>query len=138
MKTKSSVHVVGFVAAVGFAVIVQACGGNSSPSAPSPSPTPSGEVAATITITASGVNPKSVQIKAGQEVRFVNSDTRTHVPSSDPHPTHTECPPLNQVGSVAPGASGTTGPMTTVRTCGFHDHNDPTNSALTGQIVITQ
>ena len=137
MKVRISRQVFALAAAAALAALLQACGNNSNPASPSPAPTP-GEVGATITITADGVNPGSVQIKPGQSVRFVNNDSRTHVPSSDPHPTHTDCPPINAVGTLASGASGTTSAMTAIRSCGFHDHNDPGEDKLRGQIVVAQ
>ena len=105
---------------------------NGSPNEPSPSPTPA---AATITITASGVSPKSVQISLGQRVRFVNNSTVEHDMGSDPHPDHTDCPPLNVVGILKPGESRETGNFVIVRTCGFHDHLDPNNVGLQGSVV---
>ena len=117
---------------------VLACGGGDggSPSGPSPisgSPGPSG---ATITITGSGVSPRSVQIAVGQSVTVVNNDSRGHEIASDPHPAHTQCPEMNALGSVPAGATRQTNAFPTARTCTFHDHNDPTNSNLMGSIVI--
>jgi hypothetical protein len=66
----------------------------------------------------------------------VNNDGAFHEMASDPHPVHTDCPPINQVGALAPGRTGVTGPLTVARTCGFHDHGQPTNAALQGTIVI--
>lgn len=134
------------------AVIVTACaliaacgGGGSSPSAPTPVATPPpttggppGAPAATVTvrITASGVTPKEVTIAVGGRVTFVNEASRNHDVSSDPHPTHTECPPINAVNVLSPGQSRETAAFPTARRCGFHDHNDPDNDALRGTIVI--
>jgi hypothetical protein len=56
--------------------------------------------------------------------------------SSDPHPEHTECPEINQAGFLAPGQQRQTGNLNNPRTCGFHDHNQPSNAALTGSIII--
>ena len=55
---------------------------------------------------------------------------------SDPHPEHTDCPDINQVGYLQPGESRQTGNMNTIRTCGFHDHNLPAVASLRGTIVI--
>jgi len=104
---------------------------NKSPS-PSPSPTPA---QTTITITTAGVSPKSVTISLGSRVLFINSDTRNHDMGSDPHPDHTDCPVLNQVGLLKPGEQRETGNFVVVRTCGFHDHDDPTNVSLQGNII---
>ena len=118
------------------------CGGSDTPSSPSPTPTtptptptptPS---TATITIAASGVSPRSVTIVSGGRVTFVNNDSRAHDMSSNPHPDHTDCPAVNQVGFLQPGQSGTTGSLTTVRTCGFHDHNRDFDTSLQGTIII--
>jgi hypothetical protein len=56
--------------------------------------------------------------------------------SSDPHPGHTDCPAINQAGFLSAGQSRLTGNLNTVRTCGFHDHDQPTNTSLQGTIVI--
>jgi len=69
-------------------------------------------------------------------VTFINNDSRVHDMSSNPHPEHTDCPAVNDVGFLQPGQMRQTGNLTTVRTCGFHDHNEPTNTALQGSIVI--
>jgi plastocyanin len=90
----------------------------------------------TITITASGASPRNIQIAAGTRVLFRNNDSRAHNMSSDPHPEHTDCPELNQVGLLASGQSRETGNLNTVRTCRFHDHDLPNSSTLTGSIVI--
>jgi hypothetical protein len=67
---------------------------------------------------------------------FVNNDSRVHDMASDPHPEHTTCPELNQVGFLQPGQSRESGNLNTVRTCGFHDHNQPTVTSLQGTIQI--
>jgi len=95
-----------------------------------------GTVAATITITAAGVvSPSSVTVAPGQRVTFVNNDTRPHDMASDPHPAHTDCPEIT-VGFLQAGQSGTTQNLNRVRTCGFHDHNQDTNTSLQGTIRI--
>jgi len=124
-------------AALAALVGLAACGGGASPTTPS-SPNPGGgTVGATITIGPNGaVGPAQVTIAVGQSVTFVNNDTRAHDMASDPHPSHTECPPLNAAGGLAPGQSKNTNAFPAVRTCGFHDHSNPGNAALMGRIVI--
>ena len=121
-------------------VMAMGCGGgNSTPASPTPPPSPSPPPTpgtSTITITSSGVSPRTVTISAGSRVTFVNNDTRQHEMNSDPHPTHGDCPPIDDVGFIAPGQSKQTGNLTTVRTCGYHDHNQPDVASLRGQIVI--
>jgi plastocyanin len=90
----------------------------------------------TITITRAGVSPKSLTVPLGTQVTFVNNDVIAHDMTSDPHPEHTDCPELNQVGFLQPGQSRQTGNLVTPRTCGFHDHDLPFNTSLQGSIVI--
>ena len=98
------------------------------PTTPSPSQT--------ITITSAGVSPKSVTVGPGSQVLFVNNDSVSHQMFSDPHPEHTDCPEINQVGFLSPGQSRLTGNLTTIRTCGFHDHDRPSITSLQGAILI--
>ena len=125
-------------AAVLVTLIAASCGGgNDSPSSPTPTPSPTpGGSTATITITSSGVSPRSVTIAAGGRVMFTNNDSRAHDMASNPHPSHTDCPALNQVGNLQPNQSRTSGNLTTVRTCGFHDHDRDTDTSLQGTVVI--
>ena len=135
-------------AAIALAV---ACGGGggSSPTAPSGGGSNGGGTggggtggsgatsSATVTIGSNGaVSPSTVTITQGGRVTFVNNDSRAHDMASDPHPSHEDCPPIDQVGFLSPGQSKTTGNMNTVRTCGFHDHNLPTVASLQGRITI--
>jgi plastocyanin len=111
-----------------------ACGSSSGSTTPSPAPPPT--QTNTITITAAGVSPSAIQIAAGSRVLFINNDSRSHNMTSDPHPEHDQCPEINQVGFLSPGQSRETGNLVTVRTCGFHDHDDPNTKSLQGSIVI--
>jgi plastocyanin len=117
---------------LGFVLAAAGCGGKSSSTPDAPSPAP----AATITITTSGVSPKTVTVPAGSQVQFVNNDRVAHQMSSNPHPEHTDCPEINAVGFLNPNQSRQTGNLNVVRTCGFHDHDNPNNVALQGSIVI--
>lgn len=121
-------------------VMALGCGGGySTPASPTPTPSPTPSPTpgtSTITITASGVSPRTVTIPAGSRVTFVNNDTRVHDMASDPHPEHTACPAINDVGFLQPGQSRTTGNLNTPRSCGFHDHNQPSVTSLQGTITI--
>jgi hypothetical protein len=55
---------------------------------------------------------------------------------SDPHPAHTACPSIANVGLLQPGQSKTTFGFANTGTCGYHDHNDSSASGLMGHIVI--
>lgn len=119
-------------AAVVLTVVVAGCGGGASPSTPSPPENPN-----RVTISANGVvSPKELVVPPGTRVLFINNHTRPHDMSSDPHPDHSHCPEINQVGVLNPGQRRETGNLVTVRTCGFHDHDNPNDAALTGSIVI--
>jgi plastocyanin len=115
--------------------ILAACGDSSSSTSPTPTPTPS-PTSATITIANNAVSPQRVTITRGGTVTFVNNDSQMHEMASDPHPVHTDCPAINQVGVLAPGQSRQTGALNTARTCGFHDHQQATVSSLSGTITI--
>jgi plastocyanin len=122
------------VAAAGIA-----CGSGSDDGGATTNPTPpTGPPVATttITITANGVSPPRIQVPVGSRVTFINNDSRAHEMNSDPHPTHGDCPPIDDVGFIAAGQTKLTGNLTVTRTCGFHDHNQPTVASLTGQIIV--
>ena len=130
-------------AAVVVAGAVTACGGggSSTPTTPTaPTPTPPGgpnPSTATITIGTDGrVSPSSVTIAPGGRVTMINNHSRPHDMSSDPHPEHTQCVEINQIGFLTTGQSRTSGNFNTARTCGFHDHNEPDNTGLQGRIII--
>jgi plastocyanin len=125
--------------AVTLAVLAAGCTGSSGSTAPvtAPAAPPTGVQGTTITIAAGGVaTPKNLLVKVGAQVTFVNNDTMNHLMFSDPHPEHTDCPELNQVGFLAPGQSLQSGNLNIVRTCGFHDHNLPAVASLQGSITI--
>src|SRR5438552_5181176 len=119
----------GFLGAGAMAALLTACGGSST----APSGTGSGSgtgggtgsnptSTTTITITSAGVSPKAITVVQGSQVTFVNNDSRNHEMDSNPHPQHTDCPEINLVGFITPGQTKQTGPLNTVRTCGYHDH----------------
>jgi len=115
------------------AFLASACGSKSSgPSNPDPTPSPG----STVTIGSAGVSPKSVQVSPGTRVLFVNNSSFSPVISSDPHPEHTDCPEINNVGFISPGQSKETGNLNTTRTCGYHDHDHPDDARMKGMIVI--
>lgn len=80
--------------------------------------------------------PTEVRIAAGSCVLFVNNDARPHAMSSDPVQTHTDCPAINDVGTLVPGQRRMTAPLTVTRTCGFHDHLNEFDSSWKGRIII--
>lgn len=136
MRRKAVWTACGFALAAGL--VVASCGGGSSPTAPSnPGGGGGGGGAAnTITIGSNGqVSPANITVSVGSRVTFVNNHNRPHDMSSDPHPDHTDCPSVT-VGNLQPGQSRETQNLTTARTCGFHDHNEPSTTGLQGTIRI--
>jgi plastocyanin len=129
----------GLTFAAAAALTVAACGGGGgggTPTTPTPNPTPT-PTGTTITIGTDGrVSPTSLTVPPGTRVTFVNNHNRQHDVASDPHPEHTECNEINQVGNLQPGQSRQTGNLNTTRTCGYHDHNDPTNTGMMGRVTI--
>jgi plastocyanin len=118
---------------VGLAIASATCGGGYT----SPTPTPSPNNPFRVTIAANGaVSPVELVVPPGTRVLFINNDARRHDMTSDPHPEHTDCPELNQVGLLTTGQSRESGNLVAVRTCGFHDHENPDNAALRGRIVV--
>jgi len=127
--------------AAALAAALAACGGGggggSSATGPSDGGTSGGGTSGpTITITSSGVSPKSIEVSVGSRVTFMNSDRVFHEMCSNPHPAHTDCPEINEVCPLSPGQAKQTGVFRTARTCGYHDHGQDSNTALQGTIVI--
>ena len=123
--------------------VLSACGGGgSNPARPSTGGSSSGSSSGSsnsgilFTITSAGVSPKELTVPPGTRVQFLNNDTQNHDMESDPHPDHTDCPELTQVGFLSPGQTKESGNLNTVRTCGFHDHNLFPDPKWEGRIII--
>lgn len=119
-------------------VAAAACGGGSdSPTSPTPPPTqqpPPSQQGTTITIGAGGVmTPPVLTVARGTRVTFINNDSRARDINDDPHPTHGDCPPIQEIGFIQTGQTKQTGALNTARTCGYHDHNEPT---VRGTIIV--
>lgn len=127
----------GPVVALAVAALTGSCGGGSGPTQPSPGTggPPSGG-APTITISAAGASPRTLTVANGARILVINNDSRAHDMTSDPHPSHEDCPELNQVGFLNPGQQRESGNLVVSRTCGFHDHLNPGTQALQIQITI--
>jgi plastocyanin len=125
------------VLAGAIAVLSAACSGTMNGTAPSPGGAcTASSTSTTITISNNAVCPQNITVPRGTQVTFANQDSRDHQINSDPHPEHTDCPELNQVGYLAAGQSRQTGNLNTARVCGFHDHNQFENKNLQGSITI--
>jgi plastocyanin len=119
-------------------LVLAACGGSGGGSgAPTaPAPAPSAASAFTVTLTAAGASPQQLRIPLGARVTFVNQDNRTHEVMSAPHPLHTDCPPINEVGTIGGGQTKMTGAFAVQRSCGFHDNLRDGDPTLHGQIIV--
>jgi plastocyanin len=128
---------VAVAAAAATVSITVGCGNSSGGTAPSSTVTCAAlPDARTILIVNNAVCPQALTVPRGSQVTFINNDNRAHEMNSDPHPEHTNCPELNQVGHLEPGQSRQSGNLTVVRSCGFHDHINDQNRALQGTITI--
>jgi plastocyanin len=119
-----------------IAALSAACGGGSSPSTGPSTGCTAGPTSTTITISNNSVCPQNITVPRGTQVTFINNDSRTHDMTSDPHPEHTDCPEVNQVGNLVAGQTRQTGNLNTAKRCGFHDHIAFENAALKGSITI--
>ena len=97
---------------------------------------PSAPACATITIANNMASPRHVTVAPGCRVTFTSNDAGRHDMVSDPHPEHTDCPPINSVGVVKRGQSRQTGNLNASGVCGFHDHEHDQIEGLRGTITI--
>jgi plastocyanin len=127
----------GATALAGAIALVIGCGSSSSSNSTGPSAgcTPS-TAANTLVIQNNTICPQALTIARGTQVTVLNSDSRTHDMDSDPHPEHTDCPELNQIGFLSTGQSRQSGNMNTARRCGMHDHSSPDTASLRATITI--
>ena len=122
------------VGGCGVYLLLTACGAwGRSPTAPEPAPAPSGP---TVTITGSGLSSRAVEIPVGGRLTIVNNDSVSHEMGSDPHPSHEDCPELNQIGMLEPGRARTSGNLVEAGTCGMHDHLRPLVTSLQLRVTI--
>lgn len=126
-------------ALAGGMALVVACGGSSSSGSTTPTPgtgcTPNSN-ANTLVIQNNAICPQALTVARGTQITVLNSDSRIHEMDSDPHPEHTDCPELNQIGHLEPSQSRQSGNLNTARKCGMHDHTNPEITALRATITI--
>jgi plastocyanin len=90
----------------------------------------------TLVIQNNTICPQALTVSRGTQVTIQNNDSRNHEMDSDPHPEHTDCPELNQIGFLSPGQSRQSGNLNTARRCGMHDHTSPDTASLKATITI--
>ena len=130
-------RLVSMVAVAGGMATVFSCGGSSSSGSTGPSGacTPSSNPA-TLVIQNNTICPSALTVSRGTQLTILNSDSRTHEMTSDPHPEHTDCPELNSIGFLSTGQSRQSGNLNTARRCGLHDHGAPDVASLKATITI--
>lgn len=80
----------------------------------------------TITLDSSGFSPKSLTIKVGDKVTWVNKSGADAAINSSPHPTHTDYPPLNLDAFPNDGTLSLT--FDKSGTYKYHNHLNPSQS----------
>ena len=124
----------GAAAALALAAALSCGGSSSSSTGPSGTCTPS-TTANTLVIMNNTICPSSITVARGSQLRISNQDAIVHEMYSDPHPAHTDCPELNDIGHLERGQTRPSGNLNTVRICKMHDHND-LSDALKATITI--
>ncbi|MBI2018190.1 cupredoxin domain-containing protein [Candidatus Daviesbacteria bacterium] len=84
-----------------------------------------------VQISSSGFSPKSIAIKVGETVTWMNNDNTNHTVYSAGHPTHLTYPPLN-LGTIKPGRQVSL-EFPKAGTYQYHDHLNP---SLTGSVTV--
>jgi hypothetical protein len=90
-----------------------------------------------INVTATGFKPKDAVLAIGGRATFTNLDDRLHSVASNPLTTHADCPAINDVGTLVPGQSKSTGPLTEAKVCGYHDPaSEGSGAILMGTVTV--
>ena len=124
----------GAAAAIALAAALS-CGGKSSTGPSSGGCTPSANPN-TLVIMNNAICPQALTVSLGAQLTISNQDSGVHNMASDPHPEHTDCPALNQIGFLNPGQSRQSGNLNIARRCGIHDHDKPDTASLKATITI--
>jgi hypothetical protein len=97
---------------------------------------PSGTTFTTITLSSTGVSPKTSSVFGGSLVNILNDDIVPHQIVSNPNPEQTDCPELNSP-ALAPGDAFVATIANRDETCGFNDILNPSDSNFQGTITVT-
>ena len=102
-----------------------------------PEASPTGAVIASVEVdyTATGFSPVSISIKKGGKVKFVNKTSGPMSVASNPHPTHTDYPGLDQYKSPQKGQAEYDFTFDKVGTWAYHNHAKPGD---VGTVVVTE
>lgn len=139
MNNKTLITIIVALILIGAVVVVLGKLGNKSaqPSTPAQSTTNNTggiapkETIVNVNLTSSGFDPKTVTIKTGTRVIWLNKSGDGATVNSDVHPTHQLYPPLN-LGEF-PNGSSVQLVFDKVGTYKYHNHLNP---AQTGTVVV--
>ena len=140
MNNKTLVIIIAVLVLIGTVIVVLGKLGNKSaqPSTPAQSTTNTGtggttpkETIVNVNFTSSGFDPKTVTIKTGTRVIWVNKSGAAATVSSAVHPTHQAYPPLN-LGEFPDGSSV----QLVFDKPGTYKYHNHLNSAQTGTVVV--
>lgn len=84
-----------------------------------------------VTLTQNGYSPAIITVKTGTKVTWINKSGIDATVSSDPHPTHTDYPPLN-LGKFSDGATHSL-VFDKPGTYGYHNHF---NASEKGTVIV--
>lgn len=99
---------------------------------PPPSPPPPSNNTITVNISGSGFTPSTVTISSGDTVKWVNNDSKSHWPATDPHPQHTGYSGFDSKPGISSGSSWSF-KFNNKGTWNYHDH---LFSSKTGTIIV--
>lgn len=85
-----------------------------------------------VDMTASGFSPATITIKKGDYIQFVNKDSDTHWPASNPHPVHDGYPGFDAKKALRQNEKYRF-QFTRTGTWGYHDHLNPSKS---GTVIV--
>ncbi len=88
-----------------------------------------------VSITSTGMSPQVLHVWEGRKAGFVNEDTQPHAVFADPHPAHTSCTGMLNIGTLAPGERRDVENLP-IDACYYHDEGDPANMAFRGLVLV--
>ena len=91
------------------------------------------QVAAEIAIAGSDFSPKTIKVKKGQDVTWMNQDSNPHQISADPYPEGGSLPDLNSQEPLGQGESYTF-VFDKAGTYTYHDHLNP--ESYKGTVIV--
>lgn len=86
-----------------------------------------------VTISSSGITPRTFTIDVGTVVTFQNQDSVSHQISSNPHPSHSDLPGFDLVIGAGVSRSFT---FSRAGNWGYHDHLSPFDSKFQGTVTV--